>query len=85
MAVNLLAELYDSEGNKLGESFFGSFLSVKNWAKEKDAIFIRLTDTVEKTETYYLRAGAQGRWSEAPRETFEFVINRNKGEEKTKK
>lgn len=85
MAVNLLAELYDSEGNKLDESFFGSFLSVKNWAKEKNATFIRLTDTVEKSETYYLKAGAQGRWSEAPRETFEFVISRNRGEEETKK
>ena len=78
MAVHLLAELFDSEGNKLGESFFGSFLSVKNWAKDKDATFIRLTNTVERTETYYLKSGAQGRWSEAPKETFDFVINRNK-------
>jgi len=78
MAINLLAELYDSEGNKLGESFFGSFLSVKKWAKDKDATFIRVTDTVEKTEHYYLKAGAQGRWSEAPKETFDFVVNRNK-------
>jgi hypothetical protein len=84
MAVNLFTELFDSEGNKLEESFFGSLLSVKNWAKEKDATFIRITDTVEKTETYYLKAGAQGRWTEAPEETFEFVINRNKGK-KTKK
>jgi hypothetical protein len=78
MAVNLLAELFDSEGNKIDESFFGSFLSVKNWAKEKNATFIRLTDTVEREETYYLKSGAQGRWSEAPKETFDFVINRNK-------
>jgi len=84
VAVHLLAELFDSEGNKLDESFFGSFLSVKNWAKEKNATFIRLTDTVEKTETYYLKAGGQGRWSEAPKETFDFVISRNKGEEQTK-
>ena len=77
MAVNLLAELFDSEGNKLDESFFGSFLSVKKWAKDKNATFIRLTDTVERSEAYYLKSGAQGRWSEAPRETFEFVINRN--------
>ncbi len=78
MAINLLAELFDSEGNKLDESFFGSFLSVKNWAKEKNATFIRLTDTVEKTETYYLKSGAQGRWAEAPQETFDFIVNRNK-------
>ena len=82
MAVHLLAELFDSDGNKLDESFFGSFLSVKNWAKEANATFIRLTDTVEKNETYYLKSGAQGRWSEAPRETFEFVISRNKEQEK---
>ncbi len=82
MAVNLLAELYDSEGNKLGESFFGSFSSVKKWAKDKNVTFIRLTDTVERSETYYLKSGAQGRWSEAPRETFEFVINRNKKQER---
>jgi hypothetical protein len=81
MAVNLLAELFDSEGNKLDESFFGSFLSVKNWAKDKNATFIRLTDTVERKETYYLKSGARGRWSDAPKETFEFVISRNKGEQ----
>ena len=85
MAVDLLAELFDSEGNRLDEAFFGSFLSVKNWAREKNATFIRLTDTVERTETFYLKAGAQGRWSEAPKETFDFVISRNKGEEQTKK
>ncbi len=78
MAINLLAELYDSEGNKLGESFFGSFLSVKKWAKDKNATFIRLTDTVERSESYYLKSGAQGRWAEAPKETFEFVVSRNK-------
>ncbi len=78
MAVNLLAELYDSEGNKLDESFFGSLQSVKSWAKEKNPTFIRITDTVEKTETYLLKSGAQGRWSEAPKETFDFVVNRNK-------
>lgn len=83
MAVNLLAELYDSEGNKLDESFFGSFLSVKNWAKDQGATFIRLTDTVERSETYYLKSGAHSRWSEAPRETFEFIINRNKSQDKT--
>lgn len=82
MTINLLAELFDSEGNKLDESFFGSFLSVKKWAKDKNATFIRLTDTVEKSESYYLKSGAQGRWAEAPEETFEFVINRNKGQEK---
>ena len=78
MAVNLLAELFDSEGKKLNESFFGSFLSVKKWAKDNNATFIRLTDTLERTETYYLKSGAQGRWSEAPKETFEFIVNRNK-------
>ena len=85
MAVNLLAELYDSEGNKLDESFFGSFLGVKKWAKDKNATFIRLTNTVERSESYYLKSGAQGRWSEAPKETFDFVINRNKEQQKTKK
>jgi len=83
MAVNLLAELFDSEGTKLDESFFGSFLSVKNWAKEKNATFIRLTNTVKREEKYYLKSGAQGRWSEAPKETFDFVISRNR--EKTEK
>ncbi len=78
MAVNLLAELFDSTGKKLNESFFGSLMSVKNWAKDENATFIRLTDTVEKTETYYLKAGAQGRWTEAPKETFDFIVNRNK-------
>lgn len=78
MAVNLLAELFDSEGKKLDESFFSSLISVKSWAKENNATFIRLTDTIEKTETYYLKAGAQGRWTEAPRETFDFIVNRNK-------
>ncbi len=78
MSINLVAELFDSDGNKLDESFFGSFLSVKKWAKDQNATFIRLTDTVERSETYYLKSGAQSRWSEAPRETFEFVINRNK-------
>ncbi len=79
MAVNLLAELYDSEGNKLDESFFGSLQSVKSWAREKNPTFIRVTDTVERTETYYLKAGGgTGRWSEAPKETFDFVVNRNK-------
>lgn len=80
MTVNLLAELYDSEGIKLDESFFGSFLSVKKWAKDRNATFIRLTDTVERNESYYLKSGAQGRWSEAPKETFEFVISRNKAQ-----
>ncbi len=78
MAVNLLAELYNSEGSKIDEAFFGSLLSVRKWANEKNATFIRVTDTVERTETYYLKAGPKGRWSEAPRETFEFVVNRNK-------
>ena len=81
MPVHLLAELFDSEGNKLDESFFGSFLSVKKWAKDKNATFIRLTDTVERSESYYLKSGAQGRWSEAPRETYEFIINRNREQE----
>ncbi len=80
MAVNLLAELYDSEGNRLDESFFGSLQSVKSWAKEKNPTFIRITDTVEKTETYLLKSGAHGMWSEAPKETFDFVVNRNKEE-----
>jgi hypothetical protein len=83
MAVNLLAELFDGEGKKLNESFFSSLISVKNWAKENNATFIRLTDTIEKTETYYLKAGAQGRWTEAPKETFDFIVNRNKREGKT--
>ena len=77
MAINLLAELYDSEGNKLDEAFFGSLQSVKSWAREKNPTFIRITDTVERTETYLLKSGAQGRWSEAPRETFDFVVSRN--------
>jgi hypothetical protein len=78
MAVNLLAELFDGEGKRIDESFFSSLVSVKSWAKDKKATFIRLTDTVEKTETYYLKAGAQGRWTEAPKETFDFIVNRNK-------
>ncbi len=78
MAVNLLAELFDSTGKKLDESFFSSPVSVKKWAKDNNATFIRLTDTIEKTETYYLKAGAQGRWTEAPQETFDFIVNRNK-------
>jgi hypothetical protein len=61
---NFLAELFDSQGNKLKESFFGSLKSAKNWAKDKDALFIRLTDVVEKTKTYYFKAGAQGKWTE---------------------
>ena len=77
MAVHLLAELFDSEGNKLDEAFFGSLQSVKSWAREKNPTFIRITDTVERTETYLLKSGAQGRWSEAPRETFDFVVSRN--------
>ena len=83
MAVNLLAELYDAEGTKLNEAFFGSLLSVRNWAKEQNATFIRVTDTLDKSETYYLKAGAKSRWSEAPRETFEFVVNRNKEQTKS--
>ncbi len=78
MAVNLLAELFDGEGKKLDESFFSSLVSVKSWAKDENATFIRLTDTVERTETYYLKAGPQGRWTEAPQETFDFIVNRNK-------
>ncbi len=78
MAVNLLAELYDSEGRKLDEAFFGSMLSVRNWAKENNATFIKVTDTIKREETYYLKSGAKSRWAEAPRETFEFVVNRNK-------
>ncbi len=85
MAVNLLAELFNGEGKRLNESFFSSLVSVKSWAKDKNATFIRLTDTVEKTETYYLKAGAQGRWTEAPKETFDFIVNRNKEEGKTKR
>lgn len=81
----MLAELFDSEGNKLDESFFGSFMSVKKWAKDKNATFIRLTDTVERNESYYLKSGARGRWSEAPRETFDFVINRNKEQQEAEK
>ncbi len=82
MAVNLLAELYDSEGRKLDEAFFGSLLSIRNWAKDNNATFIRVTDTVQREETYYLKAGAKGRWSEAPRETFDFVMKRNKEQAK---
>ena len=82
MAVNLLAELYDSEGNRLDEAFFGSLLSIRNWAKDNNATFIRVTDTVQREETYYLKAGAKGRWSEAPRETFDFVVKRNKEQAK---
>ncbi len=78
MAVNLLAELFDSTGKKLDESFFGSFLSVKNWAKEKNATFIRVYDVEEDKETYYLKAGAQGRWTETTSKMYEFTVNRNK-------
>ena len=78
MAVNLLAELFDSEGNKLGESFFGSLVSVKNWAKDENATFIRIYDVEEDKETYYLKAGAQGRWTETTPKMFEFTVDRNK-------
>ncbi len=78
MAVNLLAELFDSTWEKLDESFFGSLLSVKNWAKEKNATFIRVYDVEEDKETYYLKAGAQGRWTETTSKMFEFTVNRNK-------
>jgi type I restriction enzyme M protein len=56
----------------------------EKWAKDKNATFIRLTDTVERDETFYLKSGAKGRWSEAPKETFDFIINRNKEQKTTK-
>jgi hypothetical protein len=82
MAITLLAELFDSEGNKLGESFFGNLMSAKRWAGEENATFIRIYDTEaedeEERETYYLKSGARGQWNKTTKNMFEFVINRNK-------
>ena len=75
-----LAELFDSNRNKLDErfldshTFFGSLKSAKkHWAKkDENATFIRLTRLtdaadVEKTKTY-VKASAQGKWEK----TFTF-------------
>lgn len=80
MAISLLAELYDSQGEKIDESFFGSLQPVRSWAKDQGATFIKTYDVDQEEEKYYLKAGAQGRWNETTEKMFNFIINRNQEE-----
>lgn len=78
MTITQFVELYNGEGEKLGESFFGSLQPARAWASEQGATFLKVFDVEENTEKYYLKSGAQGRWSETTEKMFSFVINRNK-------
>jgi len=78
--VNTLVQLFDGNGNLIDESFFSGFNSpsAKQWANDNKAVMVKTHNVeIEKT-AYYIKAGANARWSEASPKMFEFISQRNK-------
>lgn len=80
MAATTLVELFDNEGNVIESSFFAAFStpSAKKFANDRNALVVRAYDVEDEQETLYMKAGADGRWTETTRKVFDFVIERNK-------
>lgn len=80
-----MVELFDNEGNVIHSSFFSAFStpSAKKFANNRNALVVRAYDVENENETLYVKAGADGRWTETTRKVFDFVIERNKGGKKT--
>lgn len=85
MVATTLVELFDNEGNVIDSSFFSAFStpSAKKFANNRNALVVRAYDVENENETLYVKAGADGRWTETTRKVFDFVIERNKGGKKT--